>query len=69
MTTTRERAPVERLAYTVPEAARALGVHSNTVRNWIMEGRIRITRIGRLVRIPSQELHRLVQNADHSVSK
>ena len=69
MTTTRERPPVERLVYTVPEAAEALGVHANTIWNWIRKGNVNVTRVERTTRIPAHELQRLIQNADQSVSK
>jgi len=45
---------------TVPEFADALGITQAGVRRWIMERRIATIRLGRLVRIPSAELDRLI---------
>lgn len=54
-------APIEKLLYTRKEAAEALSISTSTLDVLIGEGRIRFRRIGRLVRIPRQELLRLTR--------
>lgn len=54
-------APIEKLLYTRKEAAMALSLSVGTIDVLIGEGRIRARRIGRLVRIPRQELLRLTR--------
>ena len=45
---------------TIKEAASELGLHPNTIRNYIREGRISITRLGpRLIRIDRSELYKI----------
>ena len=45
---------------TVVEAATELGLHPNTIRNYIRAGRISITRLGpRLIRIDRSELYKI----------
>lgn len=48
----------ERLRYTIPQAAEALGVSIMTVRRRIWSGDLSIIRDGRLVFITADELHR-----------
>ena len=69
MAEARERAPVERLAYSVPEAAEALGVHPNTVWRRVWDGQIPHIKIGNATRIPAQALRALTQNVAQSASK
>ena len=45
---------------TVPEFANSLRLKSSAVRRWIGERKIAVVRVGRLVRIPSAELERIV---------
>jgi excisionase family DNA binding protein len=45
---------------TVAEFAEALGMTQAGVRRWILERRISTIRLGRLCRIPSEEIDRLV---------
>ena len=68
-TATRECAPVERLAYTVPEAAEALGISTSTMWRRVWDGGIESVKIGNSVRIPAHALQALVTNAAQSVSK
>ena len=45
---------------TIKEAALELGLHPNTIRNYIKEGRINSTRLGpRLIRIDRSELYKI----------
>jgi excisionase family DNA binding protein len=45
---------------TVREAAERLGLRESTVRAWIAQRRIGVVRLGRAVRIPSEEIARLI---------
>ena len=45
----------------VDEAAEALKVTPACIRRWILEAKITTVKIGRLVRIPSSEVDRLVE--------
>jgi excisionase family DNA binding protein len=47
---------------TVNEFAEALGITEAAVRRWLLERRIASTRVGRLVRIPADEITRLVDS-------
>jgi excisionase family DNA binding protein len=47
---------------TVNEFAEALGITTACVRRWLLERRISSTRIGKLVRIPTNEIKRLVES-------
>lgn len=44
---------------TICEVAELFGVHWQTVRNWIKEGKIKAIKIERTVRIPDEEIERL----------
>ena len=44
--------PVTRTAYSMPEAARSLGVSLGTVKVLIAQGKLRTVRLGRRVLIP-----------------
>jgi excisionase family DNA binding protein len=46
----------------VDEFATALGITPACVRRWILERRITTVKVGRLVRIPSSEVGRLVRS-------
>ena len=45
---------------TVRQASDRLGLRESTIRAWIAQRRIGIVRLGRAVRIPSEELDRLI---------
>jgi excisionase family DNA binding protein len=49
----------ERLAYSVPETARRVGVTRQHIHNLIARGEIRSVKVGRSRRIPIDEVHRL----------
>lgn len=44
--------------YSVQEAANLLKVHYQTVRNWIIAGKLRAVKVGRSSRIPASEITR-----------
>lgn len=46
--------------YTVREVANILKVSTKTVRDWIRKGRLKAVRIGRILRVPEDELRRLL---------
>lgn len=52
---------------TPKEFAARLSISRWTVYAWLQEGRIRSTKIGRLVRIPESEVDRLVQEGSREV--
>lgn len=52
-------AQAERLSYTVPEAARALGVSERSIYNRIYDGTLTRVRVGRRVLIPAAALRAL----------
>jgi len=45
---------------TVPQFAEGLGVTVSCIRRWLLEGKVAKVKLGRLVRIPAEELQRLV---------
>jgi excisionase family DNA binding protein len=45
---------------TVKQASERLGLRESTLRAWIAQRRIGIVRLGRAVRIPSDEVERLI---------
>jgi excisionase family DNA binding protein len=51
---------MDRLVWTVFEAAQALGVHHLTLRKAIARGEIRAVKIGKRVMVPKGELERLL---------
>ena len=44
---------------TIKETAKIFGVHWQTVRNWIRDGKIKAVKIERTIRIPDEEIWRL----------
>jgi excisionase family DNA binding protein len=46
---------------TVHQAAERLGLRDSTLRAWIAQRRIAIIRLGRAIRIPAEELERLIR--------
>lgn len=46
----------------VPQFAAALGVTPACIRRWILERKITTVKLGRLIRIPSPEVERLVNS-------
>ena len=44
----------------IPQFAAALGVTVACIRRWLLERKIACVKVGRLVRIPAEELDRLI---------
>lgn len=44
------------------EAAQKLGVHWKTVRNWILNGQIKATKLGSYWKISEEEVEYILQN-------
>lgn len=44
---------------TIKETAERLGVHYHTARKWIMEGKVRALREGRIVRVSEEEIEHI----------
>lgn len=44
---------------TIRETAKIFGVHWQTIRNWIRDGKIKVVKIERTIRIPEEEIERL----------
>lgn len=51
----------ERIAYSPGEAAQVVGVSRQTIYNWLNDGRLASTKIGRSRRIPATALSALVE--------
>jgi excisionase family DNA binding protein len=47
--------------YTLKEVAEGLGVHYQTIKGWVSDGKIRATKIGRSYRVTGAELQRLLE--------
>jgi excisionase family DNA binding protein len=46
----------------IPDFATALGVTPACIRRWLLERKIASVKVGRLVRIPADEVDRIVQD-------
>jgi excisionase family DNA binding protein len=46
--------------FSVPQFADALGITPACVRRWILERKITTIKLGRLIRVPSSEVDRLI---------
>jgi excisionase family DNA binding protein len=57
----REPRPVAERPRTVAEAADELGLSVHTIRAWIASRRIAHIRLGRAIRIPADELRRVIE--------
>ncbi|HEY0076516.1 MAG TPA: helix-turn-helix domain-containing protein [Abditibacteriaceae bacterium] len=47
--------------YTLQEVAEGLGVHYQTVRTWMKEGTLKVSKIGKSYRVSEAELKRILQ--------
>lgn len=54
---------------TITEFADALRIKPSCVRRWISESRVTFVHIGRLVRIPSSEVGRLISLGTHPAAQ
>jgi excisionase family DNA binding protein len=52
---------LERLSYSVAEAANMLGLHINTIKRAVAQGRIKSTKMGAVRRIPVAEIKRVAE--------
>ena len=59
----RPKASDERQMLTISEAAAALGIKDATVRAWVSKRKITYVKLGRLVRIPANEIKALIERA------
>lgn len=55
--------------YTTQEVARIMGVHPNTIRNWIGYGDIPARRIGRSLYIAQDAIERILEDAGANIRK
>jgi excisionase family DNA binding protein len=53
---------LERLSYSVAEAANLLGLHINTIKRAIAQGRISSAKMGAVHRIPAREVRRVAES-------
>lgn len=58
--TSQKDTTVERLAYSIRDAQAASGLGRSTLKELIRNKRLRVTRVGRRILIPAEELRRLV---------
>ena len=61
--------PSAKLLLTIAEAAAALGIKEATVRAWVSKRKITYVKLGRLVRIPSQEIKMLIERGECPIGK
>lgn len=59
----------DRIAYRFSEVARALGVHPDTVNNWVERGDLHAVKIGRVRLVPAAELERLLNDGTRTTSR
>lgn len=50
---------MEKIAFSVAEVAKLIGVHQNSVKNYVKRGEIRVVKLGARVLVPKAELERL----------
>lgn len=51
----------QKTLHTIKEASEQLSVKPKTLRSWVAARRIGVIRLGRSIRIPAEEIERLVQ--------
>ena len=47
--------------FTVEEAAEFLKIHKNTVHKWLLDGKIKGVKLGRVWRIPRSEIEKILK--------
>jgi excisionase family DNA binding protein len=62
-----QQADVERVALSMREAAQAIGVSERTIWNAIRNGKLKASKLGRLVRIRPTDLERFVAGNESEV--
>jgi len=50
--------------YSIQELAKRVGVHENTVRNWIDRGELKAYKMGKVVRIKEEDFKQFVKETD-----
>lgn len=55
---------MERETQSVAEVAARLGVHENTIRNWVRSGEVPAVRLGRRVLVPRVVIDRLLDRPE-----
>ncbi len=50
--------------YTLQEVADGIGVHYQTVRGWMKDGKLKVSKIGKSYRVPEAELKRLLDGTE-----
>lgn len=50
--------------YSVKEIAKKVGVHPNTVRNWIESGELKAYKLGRVLRIKKEDFEDFAKETD-----
>ena len=50
--------------YSVKEIAKKVGVHPNTVRNWIESGELKAYKLGRVLRIKKEDFDDFAKETD-----
>jgi excisionase family DNA binding protein len=58
-----------RVAWSIEDAARAMGISKSTMRRAIAQGSLSVSRIGRRIVISDEILHRFVQDQSTSTSE
>lgn len=54
----------EPVSYRPDDAASVMGVSRRTVDRWTREGKIRATKVGRMILIPATEVHAIVAGGE-----
>lgn len=52
----------KRLAFSIPEAAAALGLSASSIWKWISLGQLRVTKVGGRTLITADELNRILKS-------
>lgn len=63
-TTSTDYIELDKQFYTIQETADLLGVHHQTIRNWIRQGTLKAAKLGTHWRISAEEIARFVNPAN-----
>ena len=55
----------QRLAYRIPEAAKAIGVSTDTIYRLIASGRLRTVKLGSIRLVSAKALRKLIENGSY----
>ena len=53
----------------IPQFAEQLGVTDSCIRRWVLERRVGVIKVGRLVRIPAAEIDRIIAEGTREVRR